>query len=126
MTDYRRMLKLAGLDETMIEQLAMEREQQDADEQRDAEEDARWTRERGIEKNLKLAARQTGVELWDNFPVNITDDDECEVKVDTGSGMPLAHLLQFANVIASRGIGSDVQIHGSADLYITLSFKLHV
>jgi hypothetical protein len=123
MTDYRRMLKLAGIAEEMIEQIVAEREQQDADDARDAEEEARWTRERGIEKNIQLIARQTGVELWDNYPVYI-DGDDCEVKIDTGSGMPLSHLLHFANALAKNSIGSDLQIQGSADLFITVSFKL--
>lgn len=124
MTDYRRMLKLAGLDEATIEQLAMEREQQDADDAELDRADQRNEWERGIEKNIQLIARQTGVELWDNYAVYIGDDNECEVRVDTGSGMPLAHLLQFANKIAAAGLGSDVKVAGSADLFITLRFKL--
>lgn len=124
MSDYSkmRMMELAGI---KYQGVLMEDSQVkiNADDVQ-SDEDAAWERERAIEKNINMIARQTGVELWDNYPVNIMDDGLVEVKVDTGVGMPLSHLLHFANTLASRGIGSDVQIQGSADLFITLSFKL--
>lgn len=78
----------------------------------------------GIEKNIRLIARQTGVELWDSHAITILEDNTCEMRVDTKSGMPVSHLLHFANKLASAGIGSDVQVHGSTDLHITLTFNL--
>jgi hypothetical protein len=142
--DYRTLLRHAGLPETEVERIAAAAEADDAasdkasphahsiserempdDEQAQLDAaDRRVEWENGIEKNIKLIARQTGVELWDNFPVSIDSDDEVTIKVDTGSGMPLSHLLHFANKLAASGLGSDVQIHGSSDLFIGITFKL--
>jgi len=123
MADYRRLLRLAGLNESQVNEIAMRAEADDLeDQQTKADQRLEW--ENGIEKNIKLIARQTGVDLWDSYAINITDDNECEVKIDTGSGMPLSHLLHFANKLAAGGFGSDLQIHGSADLFISITFKL--
>lgn len=122
MSDYdkMRLMELAGLKYEGIP--LVEDMQGDMGDEAKAEQRLHW--ENGIENNIKLMARQTAVELWDNYAINITDDNECEIKVDTGSGMPLSHLLHFANKLAASGLGSDVKIHGSADLFISLTFKL--
>ena len=123
MSDYRRMLKLAGLNESMIEAVASEREAQD--ELNDIEAEKRFAWENGIEKNIKLIARRTGVELTDTHAIYINDDNQAEVKSDTGNGMPLSHLLQFASQLAANGIGSNVQINGSSEIDIMISFTIH-
>jgi len=124
MVDYRRLLRLAGLDESQVNEIAERAEEDDLEAEKQAQADQRVEWEKGKEKLITMIARQTGVDLWDSFPINITDDGECEVKIDTGSGMPLAHLLHFANKIAAAQLGSDLQIHGSADLFLSITFKL--
>lgn len=126
MSDYSRMrmMELAGLKGLIVEDTQVRITSENVEPGTEDSDEARSDWERGVEKNIKLIARQTGVELWDNFPVHF-DEDTVEVRVDTDGGMPLSHLLQFANALASRGVGSDVKVHGSADVFISLSFKVH-
>lgn len=122
MTDYRRMLELAGLNEAEITRIAQEAEQQDMDDEREAADNARHEKERELEQRLIKAATSCGLTLWDKFPVNLMDD-EVEVKVDAGTGIPIAALIRFANVIAGNQIGSDVQINATSDMAVLISFK---
>lgn len=126
MSDYsrKRIMELAGLKRIMVEDSQTRITSADVEPNEQDSDEARYDWECGVEKNIKLIARRTGVELWDNFPVYF-DDSTVEVKIDTGSGMPLSHLLQFASQLAANGIGSDVKIQGSADLFITITMTVH-
>lgn len=126
MSDFsrKRIMELAGLKRIMVEDSQTRITSADVAPNEQGSDEARHDWERGIEKNIKLIARQTGVELWDSFPVYF-DGSTVEVKIDTGTGMPLSHLLQFANKLAANGIGSDVKIQGSADLFISITFTVH-
>ena len=120
MTDYERMLKLAGLNESTIARLTSEADSQETSDAPTARDDF----ERELGSKVKIAAQQAGLELYSNHPVFI-HEDECEVKVDgDSSGIPLAQFLDFANKIASAGLGSNVKIAGSADLYISIYFTI--
>lgn len=123
--DYRTLLRHAGLPDSEVERIAADAEAEDrknmAHGVNEADDTAAWAN--GVEKNIRLIARKTGVELEGNHAV-VINGDQCELTVDADHGLPLAHLLHFANQIASAGIGSDVQIAAGGDLNITLRFQL--
>jgi hypothetical protein len=121
MSDHDRLLQLAGLKSLLVEDSQVNITSSDVESNADSRV---W--ERNVEQNIKRIARQIGIDLVDNYPIHIDEANIVEVKIDTGSGMPLAHLLRFANALAANRIGSDLKIQGSADLYITVEFTLNV
>ena len=114
MSDYERMLKLAGLNESTIARLTSE----------DVDDEARFDLEREITSKVKIIAQQAGLELDGNHPIFI-HEKECEVKIACDSnGIPLSQFLDFANKMASADLSSNVKLAGSADLYISLYFTI--
>jgi hypothetical protein len=121
MSDHNRLLQLAGLKTCLVEDSQAKVTSGDINSDKDS---GAW--EKNVEQNIKSIAHKIGIDLWDSYPIYIDEANIVEVKIDTGSGIPLALLLRFANELAANSIGSNVKIQGSADLYITVEFTLNV
>lgn len=121
MTDYRTLLRHAGLPDDEVERIASQAEADDrTHHMQEADENDRSLY---IEKHIQLVLRQVGLQLWDSHSI-IVDADVAEVAIsDEGHGIPVAQILDFANKIAGAGLGSDVKITGN-DGALRLSFKI--
>lgn len=121
--DYRTLLRHAGLPEDEVERIASQAEQDDTMREDDLDaHDQQLTWERGIEKNINLIARQTGVDLETSHAILI-EDKACTVTLYEGE-VALSHLLSFANKIAAAGIGSDVKVGANSTNNVVLTFTL--
>jgi hypothetical protein len=122
--DYRTLLRHAGLPEDEVERIAKQAEEDDANmneaDTLDAHE-ANIAQEQIVEKHINMIARQVGVQLETSHAIYI-DGDNVEVTLYEGS-FPLSHILDFANKLASQGVGSDVKVSANSSNNVVLSFS---
>ncbi len=120
MTDYRTLLRHAGLPDEEVERIAAQAEADDRSRTNEDEESENYEIK---EKHIKMICRQTGLDLADSHSIMI-DGSTGEVAIsDGGHGISVAQLLDFSNKIASAQIGHDVKVSGN-DAILRLSFTL--
>lgn len=127
--EYIKLLRHAGIPDDEAERIARQAAKDQGADDNDMFEDstidsenAALEREQAIEAQVKDIASKSGLKLEDHHAVIIIDG-ECTVEVYEGN-VPLAAILDFANKIASAGIGSNVQVGGNSTNNIVLTFML--
>lgn len=136
MTDYRTLLRHAGLSDSEVERIAAQAEADDAakashrekgddslSEDGEDHDDQQLVWENGVEKLIRLIGRKTGVEPEGVHDVYI-EGSACTVRLVHGHTYGLSQLMDFANKLASEGVGSDIKVGADADQRVILEFQL--